>query len=131
MDRPKKISCPEVNIAFLLDKTKTIDGPFNANVTDIFRNQYLSPRPQSTSLEIPVQGIGEWCHPKFTVEINDSVFRSLAVGNEIRLGDENYSIPFSTPQTGKNIAFASLWDNYPNSVTIPANNAKIPPELLP
>lgn len=124
VDRPKKISCPEFNIAFLLDKTKTIDVPFNANVTDIFRNQYLSPRPQSTSLEIPVQGIGEWCHPKFTVEINDSVFRSLAVGNEIRLGDENYSIPFSTPQTGKNIAFASLWDNYPNSVSIPANNAK-------
>lgn len=87
---------------------------FNANVTDIFRNEYLSPRPQSTSLEIPVQGIGEWCHPKFTVEINDSAFRTAAVGDEITID----GVRFATPQKGRNILFASLWDNYPDEVAI-------------
>ena len=87
---------------------------FNANVTDIFRNEYVSPRPQSTSLEIPVQGIGEWCHPKFTVEINDSAFRAQAVNNTVTIN----GVTFFTPQKGNNIAFASLWDNYPDSVVI-------------
>lgn len=93
---------------------------FNANVTDIFNNEYLSPRPQSTSLEIPSQGIGEWCHPKYKPEINDSVFRTLAVGNKF----ECEGITFSTPQTGRNIVYTSLWDNYPSSITIPVKASK-------
>lgn len=93
---------------------------FNANVTDIFRNEYVSPRPTSTTLQIPVQGIGEWCHPTYCPEITDSVFRSLAKGD--RFGVE--SIPFATPQQGNNIAFTSLWDNYPSSLTIKVKSQK-------
>lgn len=96
-------------------KQTTINIPFNANVTDIFRNQYISPRPQSTSLEIPIQGIGEWCHPKFMVDINDSTFRAMAKDNKFTVN----GIKFATPQSGHNILFASLWDNYPDSVSIP------------
>jgi hypothetical protein len=92
--------------------------PYNASVTDIFRNQYLSPRPASTSLEIPIQGIGEWCHPKFTVDIDDSGLRSIAEGNSVTIE----GIPFTTPQQGSNILFASLWDNYPDVVTIPVGD---------
>ena len=91
------------------------DQYFNANVDDIFKNKYLSPRPQTTTLQIPVQGIGEWCHPEQTADINDSVFRSLVVKDEIVLND----IPFRTPKQGHNIVYTSLWDNYPDSVTIP------------
>ena len=88
---------------------------YNANVTDIFKNQYLSPRPQTTTLQIPVQGIGEWCHPKKTAEINDSVFRTKIVNGVFNM----VGIPFSTPQKGENIIYTSLWDNYPDAVTIP------------
>lgn len=95
-------------------KTMAVDIPFNANVTDIFQNEYLSPRPLTTSLELPKQGIGEWCHPLFTVEINDSVFRSKAIDNKVTISE----IPFVTPQQGNNILFASLWDNYPDSVLV-------------
>ena len=88
---------------------------YNANVSDIFKNKYLSPRPRTTTLQIPVQGIGEWCHPKMTAEINDSVFRT-----KISKGVFNMAgIPFSTPQKGRNIIYTSLWDNYPDSVTVP------------
>lgn len=94
----------------------TMDEVFNANVTDIFRNEYLSPRSPYTTLQIPKQGIGEWCHPLKTADIDDSGLRS-AVRNgllETKLG-----IPFRTPEVGSNIAFTSLWDNYPDSLSIP------------
>lgn len=103
-------------------KAKMVDmsKSFNANVTDIFRNEYVSPRPTSTTLQIPVQGIGEWCHPTYCPEITDSVFRSLAKGDRF----EVEGIPFATPQQGNNIAFTSLWDNYPSSLTIKVKSQK-------
>ena len=94
---------------------QTIDQFFNSNVDDIFKNQYLSPRPQTTTLQIPTQGIGEWCHPQLTADINDSVFRSLIVDDKLVLG----GITFRTPRQGQNIVYTSLWDNYPDAVTIP------------
>lgn len=110
------------NVMTMGKKAKMVDmsKAFNANVSDIFRNNYVSPRPSSTTLQIPTQGIGEWCHPTYCPEITDSVFRSLAVGDRFDVE----GIPFATPQQGKNIAFASLWDNYPSALTIPVKAQK-------
>ena len=55
---------------------------FNASVTDIFKNQYRSPRPPYTTLQIPLQGVGDWCHPKYCPEIADSGFRSKILKEE-------------------------------------------------
>ena len=88
---------------------------FNANVSDIFKNKYLSPRPPYTTLQIPVQGVGEWCHPQYTPIINDSCFRAMAIGNGFTVA----GVTFNTPQLGHNVAYTSLWDNYPNSITVP------------
>jgi hypothetical protein len=96
-------------------RPQQIDRHFNAEVDDIFKNQYLSPRPQTTTLQIPVQGIGEWCHPQQSATINDSVFRTLIVDDNIVLA----GIPFRTPKQGRNIVYTSLWDNYPDAVVIP------------
>jgi hypothetical protein len=93
----------------------TMDASWNANVTDIFTNKYLSPRPAVTTLQIPVQGVGEWCHPQYTPTINDSVFRSMTRGGEFNV----VGVPFRTPKSGHNVAFTSLWDNYPDAITIP------------
>ena len=90
------------------------DRQFNASITDIFEQQYLSPRPQTTTLQIPVQGIGEWCHPTLTAHINDSVFRSLVTDGRVVVA----GVPFRTPRQGRNIIFSSLWDNYPDSITL-------------
>ena len=65
----------EVGVGF---RPQKVEKYFNAEVDDIFKNEYLSPRPQSTTLQIPVQGIGEWCHPQLTAEINDSYPRRWA-----------------------------------------------------
>ena len=96
-------------------KTQNIDIFFNAEVDDIFKNQYLSPRPQTTTLQIPIQGVGEWCHPQYTPQINDSVFRTLVENDRFTVA----GVPFRTPKKGKNIVYTSLWDNYPDSIVIP------------
>ena len=101
-------------------KFSTIDlNPyFNDKVTQIFKNKYLSPRPQSPTLQIPWQGIGNWCYPLTDANINDSGTRVKAgVENKIYLNN----IPFATPSAmdANNILYTSQWDNYPHSATIP------------
>ncbi len=96
----------------------TMDTLWNANVTDIFQNQYGAPRSPYTTLQIPLQGIGEWCHPKDTATIDDSGLRSL-VHNEVFTTPQG--IPFRTLAEGNNIAFTTLWNNYPDSVKVSLN----------
>jgi hypothetical protein len=93
-----------------------MDHLWNAKVTDIFRNEYRTPRSPYTTLAIPIQGIGEWTHPRLTAEINDSGLRALVRDTVLVT---NIGIPFRTPATGRNIAFTSLWDNYPDSIHVP------------
>ena len=99
-------------------ETIDIDRYLNAQVTDIFKQKYLSPRSPYTTLQLPKQGIGEWCHPLATATIDDSGLRKAANNNVLNTG---FSIPFrTTADSGKpNIAFTSLWDNYPRQIAIP------------
>lgn len=124
--QPVDIDRPALNTAFYgteLPVHRTgeyvpvnMDNAWNANVTDIFKNRYESPRSPYTTLQIPLQGIGEWCHPKETADIDDSGLRKLVKDNRFVTPQ---GIPFRTPAEGHNIAYTSLWDNYPNLVNIP------------
>lgn len=102
-------------------RQETVDmrSYFNDKVTQIFRNKYLSPRPATTTLQLPWQGVGDWPHPHETFNVDDSGLRKLAgEKNEIALPK---GILFSTPgdSTANNILFTSQWDNYPREKTIP------------
>ena len=101
-------------------RTVKIDKYFNSNVTDIFKNEYTSPASPYTTLRIPKNGYGEWCHPLSCAETNDSVFRTM-VRNSVYTAktDDGKVIPFRSCAKGRNVAYTSLWDNYPDSVTIP------------
>ncbi|MDE6379288.1 MAG: DUF4450 domain-containing protein, partial [Muribaculaceae bacterium] len=112
------------------DKYETIDlsGLYNANITDIFRNQYESPRSPYTTLQIPIQGIGEWCHPDDTAHIDDSGLRRM-VGEDGRLMT-TVGIPFASDKVGKNIIYTSLFDNYPDRVSVPLNGKANAIQLL-
>lgn len=92
------------------------DRKLNASVTDIYRNEYLSPRSPYTTLQLPTQGIGEWCHPLLTATIDDSGLRNLIRNDTFRT---SLGIPFRLKASGNNILFTSLWDNYPHRATIP------------
>ncbi len=93
---------------------------FNDKVTQIFRNDYRAPRSSYASLATPKHGIGGWCEPNASFEVDDSGLRALAArsGGKIILPN---GIPLTTPADGgaKNIIFTSQWDNYPREVAVP------------
>jgi hypothetical protein len=100
-------------------ETVTLTQNFNAKVTDIFNQEYLSPRPTSPTLQLPKQGIGNWCYPNLDVKIDDSGLRQSAKTNNQITSPQG--VLFQTPSNtdSKNIAFTSMWDNFPDSISIP------------
>jgi hypothetical protein len=100
-------------------ETVNLSSYFNDEVNHIFENRYLSPRSPYPTLQIPLQGIGDWCSFNQTAEIDDSGLRRQAgIKNRFYLPQ---GIPFATPgeKNKPNILFTSLWDNYPDSAAIP------------
>ncbi len=98
-------------------ETVSLSNVFNDKITNIFENKYLSPRAQSPSLQIPTQGIGNWCYPFIKPIIDDSGLRAKAGTSNQIISPQG--IPFATPSADKNIAFVSQWDNFPNALSIP------------
>ena len=108
-----------VNVDAAQVETVDLSNYYNSSVDDIFNNQYLSPRSPYTTLQIPTQGIGEWCHPKHTAKINDSGLRSIL--SENNLLETSLNVNFMSSKEGNNVVYTSLWDNYPNKVDIPVS----------
>ncbi|MEO7531581.1 MAG: glycogen debranching protein, partial [Sediminibacterium sp.] len=96
-----------------------IDQYFNDKVTNIFKNQYLSPRPATVTLQLPIQGIGEWTHPMLTATIDDSGLRGKAANNNIVTLPQGVSFRTPSEIDKPNILFTSQWDNYPREAMIP------------
>jgi hypothetical protein len=99
-----------------------ISSFFNAKVTEVFEQQYLSPRPVGPTLQLPWQGFGNWCYPLATPLLSDSGFREKAVNNFFA---SPFGFGFVTPAQKQqpNIAFVSQWDNYPEMIEIPLKGA--------
>jgi hypothetical protein len=102
-------------------KWETVDlsRHFNDQVTRIFQNEYRLPRPTGPSLQLPLQGIGNWCYPLTQAVIDDAGLRQLAgAKNEVKLPA---GVPLRTPGAAgaKNVLFVSQWDNYADRATVP------------
>lgn len=121
---PARNVAPPIEEESIITPTTTYEKvpiAFNDKVTNIFKQAYLSPRPVMPTLQLPVQGIGNWCYPLTTASIDDSGLRKAAgAENEIKT---SAGIPFNTPSDTlqKNILFTSQWDNYPDSATVALN----------
>ncbi len=104
------------------EKLETVNlAPFfNDKVTQIFRNEYRTPRSPFASLALPKQGLGGWCEPDASFDVNDSGLRALATRGEGKIVLSN-GVPLATPGEpgAKNIIFTSQWDNYPREVSVP------------
>jgi Domain of unknown function (DUF4450) len=100
--------------------TINLASAFNDKVTQIFRNDYLSPRSPFCSLAIPEQGIGSWCHFQEKFDVDDSGLRKVAAKNGGKFVLPN-GVPFETPgdASARNVVFTSQWDNYPREATAP------------
>lgn len=99
-------------------QTVDINKYLNASVDDIFKQKYISPRSPYTTLQLPIQGIGDWCTTKRMAKIEDEGLRKI-IKNDIF--DTGIGVKFHLPARGNNIAYTSLWDNYPNEVIIPVS----------
>ncbi len=108
-----------------------LTNSFNAKLTDIFTNEYRTPRSPYCSLALPKQGIGGWCYFSSKGDIDDSGLRAAAAANN-GIFQSSLGIPFMTPGTGEspNIIFTSQWDNYPREVTFPLSGRSSRAALL-
>jgi len=93
---------------------------FNDSVTQIFRNEYRSPRSPFASLALPKQGLNGWCEPNASFDVDDSGLRATAAKQHGKIILPN-GVFFQTPDetNTKNILFTSQWDNYPREVSVP------------
>jgi hypothetical protein len=116
---PVAVSQTTALVASLRWETIDLASAFNDHVTRIFQQKYLSPRAETATLELPTQGIGNWCYPLTQAAIDDAGLRQLAgAKGEIQLPTGE---PLRTPSAAdaKNILFVSQWDNYPHQATLP------------
>jgi hypothetical protein len=118
-------------------KWKSIDvsGVLNADVRSIFKQDYRSPRPNTVSMRVGFDGWSAWTFPYWHIKLPDIELENAGlklIGSErtgklprsLLEGDRLLTpqhVPFTKPGAQKNIAFTSLWDNWPRSVTVPVN----------
>ncbi|HTB62544.1 MAG TPA: hypothetical protein VK737_03055, partial [Opitutales bacterium] len=123
----QKVDGIVINWKLAADPAKTKFEPvnladaFNDSVTQIFKNQYLTPRSPFPSLSIPLQGYGTWTNFTVTFNVNDNGLRTVAAQNNDTFTLPQQGVPFHTPgdPTAKNILFTSQWDNYPHAAVVP------------
>jgi hypothetical protein len=97
---------------------------YNGDIRTIFQQQYLSPRPQTCSVRLGVDGYSAWTFPFWkepVPAIDLDHLNQLSDGHGRIMTLQN--VPFRRFAGDRNIAFTSLWDNWPRSVTVPVNQA--------
>jgi hypothetical protein len=94
----------------------------NADIRTIYQQQYLSPRPNTVSVRLGSDGYSPWTFPHW--KSKPPVIALNQVGNF--LNDKNQMItsqkvPFAWNGELKNIAFTSMWDNFPRKIDFQVN----------
>ena len=93
----------------------------NADVTQIFKQEYLSPRPNTASCRLGIDGFSTWTFPYWNAGPPEIKLDSL----NLYLQDETLKTPqgvqFQWPQGENNIIFTSMWDNYPTKIAVDIN----------
>ncbi len=101
-------------------KTIPVDHLMNADVREVYRQQYLSPRPNTVSLRLGSDGYSAWTFPYWKSNAPVIIFDSLEnVRKNDHLIETPQGVPFRWNPSEKNIIFTSLWDNFPSDVSVP------------
>lgn len=93
-----------------------VSAACNADVQAIYKQKYLSPRPNTVSVRIGVDGFSPWTFPYWGTtppEIKLDSLSSLYADGKLVVPQ---GVPFVWNGGDRNIAFVSLWDNYPDSL---------------
>ncbi len=94
-------------------------GTLNGDIRSIFKQQYLSPRPNTCSVRIGTDGYSPW-----TFYYWDAKAPQIDLANALSLVADGkltttQGVPFAWHGLDRNIAFTSLWDNWPKRITVP------------
>lgn len=111
----KKIICKSITDAPF--EPIDISAYFNSSVTSLHEDRYMSPRPDGYSIGVHTNGryAWEWNHGGHNkLVVNDDSLRLSGGVVHTKSG-----IPFVTPECGNNLACVSVWDNFPDEITIP------------
>lgn len=103
----------------------SLDAQRNGDIRTIFQQEYLSPRPATVSLRIAKDGYSSWqsvLDPKKKLPVIE-LDRIDALANAEGWIVTPSKARFEKPAAGNNTAFVSLWDNWPDAVTIPVGKA--------
>ncbi len=103
-------------------KPLPITNAFNADVRTIFQQKYLSPRVQTVSAQIGVDGWSGWCFNFW--KKTPPVLTLDQVPNLIKTDSLLWTpqgVPFKWNGYDKNIAFTSQYDNWPDSIAFPVH----------
>jgi hypothetical protein len=91
----------------------------NADVREIYKQKYLSPRPKTVSARIGIDGYSAWTFPHWGAkapEVSLDKVANYKVSGQIVTQKK---VPFLWNDGPQNIAFTSLWDNFPHEITVP------------
>jgi hypothetical protein len=101
-----------------------ISPAFNGDIRNIYQQDYASPRPDTVSMRIARDGWGAWTFKHWRVATPNPKLDGLdkIAGSDGRIRTPQ-NVEFLRPADGKNIAFTSLWDNWPREVTVPVDAA--------
>lgn len=114
---------------------------YNGDIRAIYKQKYLSPRPKTVSVRIGEDGYSPWTFPVLkdvlphvlvgaptnSFPIRNVESPEIDLGNVSKLLDAegriftSQQVPFTRFGMERNVAFTSLWDNWPRSVTIHVN----------
>jgi hypothetical protein len=103
----------------------------NGDIRTIFQQNYASPRPATCSVRIGRDGYQAWTMaiwgmtpPAIGLE-NALAKPSLQNGSLLKDGlvVTPQGVPFVAPLPERNVAFTSLWDNWPDRVTVPVGQS--------
>ena len=99
-----------------------ISSLFNADVVTIYQQKYLAPRPNTVSARLGTDGYSPWTFPLWkylppSIKL-DNVKNLLDIQSRLLT---QQGVPFSWNSGEKNIAFTSMWNNYPVRIEFPVN----------
>ncbi|HNX78904.1 MAG TPA: hypothetical protein PKJ24_03430, partial [Prolixibacteraceae bacterium] len=99
-----------------------INSQLKGDVTTIYKQKYLSPRPNTVSVRLGTDGYSPWTfwHWKsLPPEIKTNGVNGMLDASKRLITPQG--VPFAWNSGDKNIAFTSLWDNFPSKIEFPVN----------
>ena len=103
-------------------ETVDIHTSFNADVTSVYKQKYISPRPNTVSVRLGSDGYSPWTftHWKSVPPVIKTDYVSKMLDKNERLLTPQ-GVPFFWDKGDRNIAFTSMWDNYPAKMNFQVN----------